>query len=190
MAGLPLGLDPTRMAADVRTAARGTLCRYGCRHAVYTDREVLKRSVHGAYFNAPEVGWISMNETRDLAAMYAGVDMLDMVSRYWDWQATVNAREYVLFLDTFYGNSLMFYSRGLAAFGTSTRRSASIRTSPKTGAVCAAARGDVGAAPADADWQAGRPGRGDGAFRRQNRLQRVGGFCFKPAGCSNRERFC
>lgn len=157
MAGLPLGLDPTRMAADVRTAARGTLCRYGCRHAVYTDREVLKRSVHGAYFNAPEVGWISMNETRDLAAMYAGVDMLDMVSRYWDWQATVNAREYVLFLDTFYGNSLMFYPRGLAAFGY---------FDAALGFYQDAAENRRGMSPlragmrvpllADADWQAGR----------------------------------
>ena len=117
MAGSDWGLDPARMAMDIKTAVRGTLCRYGCRHAVYTDREVLKRSVHGAYFNAPEVGWISMNETRDIAAMYAGVDMLDMASRYWDWQSTVNTREYVLFLDTFYGNSLMFYPRGLAVFG-------------------------------------------------------------------------
>ncbi len=117
MAGRSLGLDPARMATDIKTAVRGTLCRYGCRHAVYTDREVLKRSVHGAYFNAPEVGWISMNETRDIAAMYIGVDMLDMAGRYWDWQATVNSREYVLFLDTFYGNSLMFYPRGLAVFG-------------------------------------------------------------------------
>ena len=117
MAGAPMGLDPRRMTTDIRTALRETLCRYGCRHAAYTDRVVLKRSVHGAYFNSPDVGWISMNMTRDIAAMYAGVDMLDMVSRYWDWESTVNAREYVLFLDTFYGNSLMFYPRGLAIFG-------------------------------------------------------------------------
>ncbi len=117
MTGMAPGLDPARMTEDINTALRETLCRYGCRHAAYTDREVLKRSVHGAYFNAPDVGWISMNETRDIAAMYAGVDLLDMVSRYWDWEATVNSREYVLFLDTFYGNSLMFYPRGLAVFG-------------------------------------------------------------------------
>lgn len=117
MVGAEPGLDSRRMMTDIKTAQRETLCRYGCRHAAYTDREVLKRSVHGAYFNSPDVGWISMNETRDIAAMYAGVDMLDMISRYWDWEATVNSREYVLFLDTFYGNSLMFYPRGLAAFG-------------------------------------------------------------------------
>lgn len=117
MVGFPMGLDVQRMRTDIRTSVQDTLCRYGCRHADYTDREILKASVHGAYFNAPYVGWISMNETRDVAAMYAGVDLLDMASRYWDWEATVNSREYVLFLDTFYGNSLMFYPRGLAAFG-------------------------------------------------------------------------
>lgn len=157
MAGLELGLDPVRMAADIKTAARETLCRYGCRHAAYTDREVLKQSVHGAYFNSPDVGWISMNETRDIAAMYAGVDMLDMVSRYWDWQATVNSREYVLFLDTFYGNSLMFYPRGIAAFGY---------YDAALGYYYDAAEGRRGMSPlradmrlpvlSDADWRTGR----------------------------------
>lgn len=117
MVGESIPLDTQRVMQDIRTSVRETLCRYGCRHAAYTDREILKESVHGAYFNAPYVGWISMNETRDCAAMYAGVDLSDMAGRYWDWESTVNSREYVLFLDTFYGNSLMFYPRGLAIFG-------------------------------------------------------------------------
>lgn len=157
MTGLSPCLDIKRMTADIKTATRRTLCRYGCRHAAYTDREILKESVHGAYFNSPDVGWISMNETRDISAMYMGIDMLDKMSRYWDWQATVNEREYVLFLDTFYGNSLMFYPRGLAAFGyydaalrfsldaTSGRRSISpLRADMQMPLL------------ADADWHAGR----------------------------------
>jgi hypothetical protein len=43
--------------------------------------------------------------------------MLTMIERYWDWQCATNAREVRLFFETFGGNNLCFYPRGVAVWG-------------------------------------------------------------------------
>jgi hypothetical protein len=67
--------------------------------------------------SAPDVGWISMNMLRDIAAAYRGIDCLAMAERYWDWQCTANSQELKLFFETFYGNDLYYYPRGAAVYG-------------------------------------------------------------------------
>jgi hypothetical protein len=62
-------------------------------------------------------GWISMNILRDIACAYRGIDTRDMASRYWEWQVTTNTQEPKLFFETFNGNNLAFYPRGVAIFG-------------------------------------------------------------------------
>ncbi len=117
MVGFKAPLDTDRLRCDLLTSAEKTLGRYGCRHSEYIDKEILRNSVHGDLLNAPKVGWISLCLTRDIAGLYLGVDTLDYCSRYWDWQTTVNSREYTLFIETFYGNNLIYYPRGVAVFG-------------------------------------------------------------------------
>jgi hypothetical protein len=66
---------------------------------------------------ALDPGWISMNMVRDMAAFYRGVDLRWLADRYWDWQVTTNTQEPKLFFETFGGNNLCFYPRGVAIWG-------------------------------------------------------------------------
>ena len=62
-------------------------------------------------------GWISMNMLRDIAAFYRGVDLRALADRYWDWIATSNTQDIVLHFETFGGNNLHIYPRGIAIWG-------------------------------------------------------------------------
>ena len=74
--------------------------------------------MRGLAGTARNPGWISMNMLRDIAAFYRGVDLRALADRYWAWQTTTNAQEPKIFFETFNGNNLCFYPRGVACWGT------------------------------------------------------------------------
>jgi hypothetical protein len=116
LVGIDLGLDPDRVATDLRTALRRCAHTYGSSHSDY-EPATLGEHQAGLAGSAAAPGWISMNLLRDLAALYRGIDVSDMPNRYWDWQVTTNSREPALFFETFGGNNLRFYPRGVAVWG-------------------------------------------------------------------------
>ena len=117
MVGCDLKLNEDHLALDALIAAQRTLGRYGCRHTDYDGAAQTAVLTDGMAITGGKTGWVSMNMVRDIAAAYRGVDLLAMVERYWDWQATTNAREARLFFETFGGNALCFYPRGVAVWG-------------------------------------------------------------------------
>jgi hypothetical protein len=54
---------------------------------------------------------------RDISAFYRGVDLRSLADRYWAWQTTTNSQEPKIFFETFCGNNLCFYPRGIACWG-------------------------------------------------------------------------
>lgn len=114
--GLDLGLDPAHVAQDLAVAARRCLHRYGCSHSDYVP-EVIGPAQAGLAGASTAPGWVSMNMLRDLAALYRGVDLRDLPNRYWEWQTTANSQEEKLFFETFHGNDLHYYPRGVAVWG-------------------------------------------------------------------------
>ena len=58
-----------------------------------------------------------MNMLRDIAAKHFGIDLRRNFEKYWEWQTTSNAEELHMFFETFSGNNLHFYPRGIALFG-------------------------------------------------------------------------
>jgi hypothetical protein len=58
-----------------------------------------------------------MNMLRDISALYRGLDFRHLSERYWNWQVTTNAQAPALFFETFGGNNLHFYPRGVAVWG-------------------------------------------------------------------------
>lgn len=117
MVGRDLGLDNARIAQDAVAACQRTLGQYGCRHTDYRAPARMAVSEGIAAITSGTTGWVSMNMLRDIAAAYRGVDMLGMAERYWDWQSAANAREVYIFFETFGGNNLCFYPRGVAVWG-------------------------------------------------------------------------
>lgn len=117
MVGLDTGLSQQKLKTDMEKSTPKTLVRYGCRHSSYVDNKTSGTLKSGLAASAPKVGWISMNMLRDMAAAYRGIDLLAMSDRYWNWQCTTNAQKIGLFFETFYGNNLHFYPRGVAVFG-------------------------------------------------------------------------
>lgn len=117
MVNYETGLSVERLQKDLTVATGKTLGKYGCRHTSYVDTDHIDLSVPGLAGSAPQVGWVSMNMLRDIAAAYRGIDLLTMVERYWDWQLTTNTQRLASFFETFYGNNLHFYPRGVAIFG-------------------------------------------------------------------------
>jgi hypothetical protein len=73
--------------------------------------------MQGLYGATRNPGWVSMNMLRDNAAFYRGIDLRALAERYWDWQVTTNTQEPKLFFETFNGNDLCFYPRGIAIWG-------------------------------------------------------------------------
>ena len=118
MVGRDVGVDRDRLACDLRVAAKRGLREYGCVHTDFEfEREHLPESMEGLAGLARNPGWISMNMLRDIAAFYRGVDLRHLADRYWEWQVTANTQEPKMFFETFGGNNLCFYPRGVAIWG-------------------------------------------------------------------------
>ncbi len=117
MVGKDVGLDQAMLKQDLKSGVRRCIDKYGCRHSDYLQsRDELLVGEFGT-FNCPRVGWIAMNMFRDIAAFYRGIDLRYMASKYWDFQTLVNTQDPCLFFETFSGNRLMTYPRGLAICG-------------------------------------------------------------------------
>ncbi|MGE5558790.1 MAG: glutaminase domain-containing protein [Bacillota bacterium] len=118
MTGFNTGMSAENLKSDLITSATQTLGKYGCRHTSYVEGEKTGVGlVEGLAASAPRAGWVSMNMLRDIAAAYRGLDFMSMAERYWDWQSTTNTQQIALFFETFYGNNLHFYPRGVTVFG-------------------------------------------------------------------------
>jgi len=119
MVGFELGLDPNRVAMDLREATRRCLREYGCTHTDFHANTRIGPDDPRLAGVALEPGWISMNILRDLAALRRGVGVLSLAERYWEWQVLTNSQAHgpQLFFETFAGNHLCFYPRGLAVWG-------------------------------------------------------------------------
>jgi hypothetical protein len=117
MVGFKTGLKDERLAEDIENSLPKTLGKYGCRHSSYQMKNFEARTLEGFVGTASKVGWISMNMLRDIAAAYRGIDILSLADRYWDWQLTANTQKLCSFFETFYGNCLNFYPRGVAVYG-------------------------------------------------------------------------
>lgn len=117
MVDVDLGLSPTRLRRDLRTAAEACLREYGCVHSDYTPERPAGRPREGLVGAALNPGWISMNILRDMAAFYRRVDLRPLAARYWNWQTTVNTQGPFGFFETFSGNNLHLYPRGVAVWG-------------------------------------------------------------------------
>lgn len=115
MVGYDLGLSPERVAADIHSALRTCLREYGCVHSSFEAPPA--EGVVGLAGSAASPGWVSMNMLRDLAGIYRGIDLVGLVERYWNWQLVTNTQEPALFFETFSGNNLKFYPRGVALWG-------------------------------------------------------------------------
>ncbi|MCK4282745.1 MAG: hypothetical protein KAX44_00390 [Candidatus Brocadiae bacterium] len=91
-----------RFAEDLENAARRTMTPYGSRHSSTTDTTV----------------WFSQNMWRDYVGAYLGIDLLNNVERYWDYQVTTGDNwRGSLYYDTTERNDLNFYPRGATVFG-------------------------------------------------------------------------
>lgn len=118
MVGYDLKLDRARVKLDLEIATARCLREYGCAHTDFTPNEVkVLREASGLAGAARNPGWVSMNMLRDLAALYRGIDLTALLGRYWEWQVTTNTSETNLFFETFGGNHLHFYPRGVAFWG-------------------------------------------------------------------------
>jgi hypothetical protein len=118
MVGLDLGLDEEKLRTDLRVATERCLREYGCVHTDFSfEREKLPESMKGLAGAARNPGWVSMNMLRDISAFYRGVDLRALADRYWAWQTTTNSQEPKIFFETFCGNNLCFYPRGIACWG-------------------------------------------------------------------------
>ncbi len=116
MIGYDLGLAHDKLVIDLHVATRRCLREYGCVHSDYTPNEAAN-AVAGLAGASLSPGWISMNMLRDIAAFYRGVDLRYLTDRYWEWQTTTNTQEARVFFETFSGNNLCYYPRGIAIWG-------------------------------------------------------------------------
>lgn len=117
MLGRDVGIDNALIRRDILVAAERCLDKYGCRHSDYVPDEAELSAGEGGTVHRPRIGWISMNMLRDIAGFYRKVDLRDLATRYWDYQTLVNTQGPHLFFETFNGNNLMTYPRGVAVFG-------------------------------------------------------------------------
>jgi len=118
MVGFRIGLDERRIRQDLAVATARCLREYGCIHSNYECAATVQgEGVAGLFGTAVSPGWIAMNLLRDIGAFYRGLDFRHLADRYWNWQTTTNSREPKIFFETFCGNNLCFYPRGLAVWG-------------------------------------------------------------------------
>ncbi len=118
MVGIDVPLDREKLRTDLRTATGRCLREYGCVHSDFQNENPEQlATMLDLVGNARSPGWISMNMARDIAAFYRGVDLRHLADRYWNWQVTTNTQEPRMFFETFSGNNLCFYPRGVAIWG-------------------------------------------------------------------------
>jgi len=102
MAGLNLSLDKERLFIDIDQATRQTMTEFGSTHSSA----------------GKPIVWISQNLWRDYCAAYLGLDILNNVERYWNYQQQQGDNEDIpCFYDTTMQNNLCFYPRGITSLG-------------------------------------------------------------------------
>jgi len=118
MVGESLGIDEACIREDLVNATQRCLREYGCVHTDFKfDRDNLPEAMQGLAGVSRNPGWISMNMLRDMAAFFRGIDLRYVADRYWEWQVVTNTQEAKIFFETFKGNNLCFYPRGVAIWG-------------------------------------------------------------------------
>jgi hypothetical protein len=111
-------IDEKRLKKDLEVATVRCLDKFGCRHSDYTPENSEEvEGEGGKTMQARRIGWISMNMLRDISAAYRGIDLRWIADRYWEFQTLTNTQGPHLFFETFNGNNLMCYPRGIAVFG-------------------------------------------------------------------------
>jgi len=117
MIGRSVGMDDGRLRTDLIVAAERCLDKNGCRHSDYTPTAAELSAGEGGTVHTRRIGWVSMNMLRDISALYRGVDLRRLAQRYWEYQVVTNTQGEHLFFETFSGNNLMTYPRGVAVLG-------------------------------------------------------------------------
>ncbi|HHV43393.1 MAG TPA: DUF4965 domain-containing protein [Firmicutes bacterium] len=116
MVGASLGLDHRKICQDLQVALERCLVKYGCCHSDYFSAQE-DAAGEGGNIMGNKRGWISMNVARDITAFYRGLDFSHLCERYWEFQVVTNTQGPHLFFESFNGNNLMTYPRGVAIFG-------------------------------------------------------------------------
>jgi xylan 1,4-beta-xylosidase len=117
MVGRDVAMDDAKLRMDLKVAAKRCLAKYGCLHSDHKPAENLLSAGEGGVLPSTRPGWISMNMLRDISAFYRGIDLRHLAGRYWEFQTLTNTQGPHLFFETFNGNNLMCYPRGVAVFG-------------------------------------------------------------------------
>ncbi|MEI7832474.1 MAG: DUF4965 domain-containing protein [bacterium] len=118
MVGLSTNLSEEMLICDLQVATARCLREYGCVHSDFENGNTEELQVMmGLAGVARCPGWVSMNMLRDQVALRRGLDLRALSERYWEWQVTTNTQEPKLFFETFNGNNLCFYPRGIAIWG-------------------------------------------------------------------------
>jgi hypothetical protein len=98
---LPPGLYE-RYRQDIMETLPRALIEYGCTHSS-SDRSHI---------------WVSQNLHRDYVAAYLGEDLSELVDRYWAFEQYENSQgRGGCFVDTYGGNHLRYYPRGITSLG-------------------------------------------------------------------------
>ncbi|HEX2911282.1 MAG TPA: DUF4965 domain-containing protein [Chloroflexia bacterium] len=96
-------LELSRIRQDLEQSLQKSLIEYGCTHSSADKSNI----------------WISQNLHRDAVAGYLGLDLSDMVERYWAFEQFENGEfgRGGCFVDTYGNNHLRLYPRGLTCLG-------------------------------------------------------------------------
>ena len=91
-----------RLKSDLQTSVAHSLTEYGCTHTSYDQSNL----------------WVSQNLWRDIIAGQLGLDVGQMLDRYWAFQQYENSQgRGGCFVDTYGSNWLHYYPRGITAIG-------------------------------------------------------------------------
>ena len=157
MVGRTVDIDESRLRTDLAVATQRCMEKFGCRHSSYVHAANESTIGEGGTSSPPRVGWISMNMLRDISAFYRGLDLRNLAAGYWDFQTLTNTQGPWLFFETFGGNNLMQYPRGVAIFGCFDALGG-VRLDRAAGRLTVSPMNDQVRVPllALADWQTGR----------------------------------
>jgi xylan 1,4-beta-xylosidase len=118
MIGKKINIDEERLKTDLKVATQLCMTKYGCRHSSFDINEMEETAGEGGVTgNTTRRGWVSMNMLRDISALYRKVDLRAMNERYWQFQQLCNSQGAHMFFETFNGNNLYYYPRGIVIFG-------------------------------------------------------------------------